>query len=1194
MVFVLISLFTLVSSVRLRTSSSQIELEPALPEGFSYVGYDCSTTETNYIKEVCTLCQADFVYTAPYPDVAYLEGYYEETKEQIQPILTDVSDHIPQAKMYAVAVNNSMICISGFQFKEEADYEAIFDYFLGISPINVAVPEIFDIENSTTLTYIGTRYNGSSYDYLSLNYDAQDTAEVSESTTYYLDTMYTYFEYGVGYNVYSGTCDIKSGSNKVSVGFEIETDYYRNYSDTFVSTLDIGTDYTVNEWAKVLDADSPCTSVQPPRGISSLQSLHCTSSTQTFTYSSNSDEMIMNEETIGYTTPPFAISPEIAVDSAPGFLVNDKAEQTCIYKIYTNWVYYNYTISLMVYSDADDGHMKANGVFTDPTEITVEQIDKDFYQQMFPEDNDMFPVFLPEDPYVVTDFKNGTIMSPQIQLYFEPDTSYAIYGEEAQGGSLEVISGRVHEAVQTVINSYTIGPDWLYDYGISVYETTVYMSSADINVTSSPIMASMLDADREEWKQGVIIEIRCTFNDNCEKNDFCGILQRYGVEEGETELKLDGYIVENTIVLESDMSDIPLSDSVDFEEAGLSAEYEEQGLVLIVEGAFYLQVDSETTLRFIGTISQGENYTAELKTQSEDLWENAMEVLRLHIIGISLTGFVDGNGTLIESTSLGNALIGEDCWENNQASESCLSGDTELYLNFHSYTYNNFSLYIQNITTEEFYNYLGGYSYQSFDSIPLASACLSFPAGIFIDHQYESSIFYLSGNAEYCGVYGELEGTTDSFVSGDFDINVTLDDFYFLRENAKMSSPAAFLKTDREEEKSEGTISGDFYAWEIEKSESISINNNKYQFSTSGYIFAGIYNVTLDFTGETNPDISTAIFSVDFKINEDHVDSIEESTRDLIYQWVNYGYDALVENGLFIDNLTQSLSYWDAMRCNSTLTCPSKLQCTTNINEECTQYSNKQSCSSNNTGCENIQVECTLSEVICIKQKRNCDGECQCLSEVTVCKKWENSCMDRSDECQDKIIEKDYSKCSQTERLCEKIEKLDLECELRCEWIENTYNKAKEIYEAYEEGYEESLEELKGFEEILDKMKTNYEFGRLVEIDRIDSIKNINETGLGPSDFTMTVTGKTVSLEADALEETQYDVIWDFYTARENQAEVYKNTKENIIENSKDELTEDLVQKSPQEVIRENVDYNENQVVSEEITSLLQLFGRNN
>ncbi|OMJ87490.1 hypothetical protein SteCoe_10825 [Stentor coeruleus] len=1163
----LLSLLTLAQGTSLRSTISQLELgnfytEPALPDA-SYTAYDCSNTETRSVREVCMLCGADLAYTISDPDVAYLEGYYEEDKARIEPILYDFSENLPVAHQYSVAINDTHVCLSASDFVNEVDTEEALMYFAGVEELDMNIPEIF-LEAKLTLSFVSIRSNGTIYDYYAIEHNTFTVFQASDAVVLELMYVYNFFENSEGKYLFEGEAVLLMEG----FWFFIYTDYERKMWEDFSVELRVEEAFPVIEMAELLDPDANCASLVPPRGISSLADFSVTKVTLDYTYSSEQETMVLDYEKLYFYPPDFAIAPNILLTNITGVVLIEFIIDLCGYEVIGYWDYLDYEILLTVYDNNITSHMEANGYFLNIDYISVEEVSENFFNPLFPDEAQMFPEFIPSDPSILSSMKTRNITNPHIQLFFEPDTSYNIYSDY-EGISVEAISSRLDGIIQTVVHTYNKGPGVLKDIGYERVQNDVTFASSDIDIEKYFTMKSMLDVDRVFWKTGVNIEITVEFNDFCPNNAFCGLLQRYAVDEGQELMYLSGYIVNETVTVEKSVRDIELSNEVDFQEVGLGMEYSEYGHLPIFIGAFFLEVDQFTVLRFEGTISQDpDGKSALLESQSYQVWIKAYEVELLTMAGFSLKGNLTEEGEVISSTTLASAFVGDNCFDGVSFNPECLSSSAELLLDFSDYTLNTFSLYFPNITNIDFYNYILGFTYENIEEIPLPMACLELPAGIFIDYQYNGE-FSLAGGIMFSGIYGQATGEFAKIGSGTMSLEVLLDDFYFAHENARMKTPVGTLSVDRENAFSLGSISGPIFIWNLNTDISIEISDT-FETNFEGNVYQSIYNYHINLIGTGNSKITEALFALSLSLETATLIAQENDLRAKLNAWRYSGLDVVEGAEKKMQEYTKELGMLAAKQCDPELICPTTIYCTDILQEVCTENPIVQECLGT-YGCKNVELVCTQTEILCIKADPECKEQCECLSTLEVCKKWTSQCLELSDECKDLVIVKDKETCLKTISTCLKEEDIEIDCKNNCNWNKEVYDIALDMYEIFRSAFNETQEELKGFKEMDQLMSDRLDLAEMAKIERILTRRELSESGIGPYDLEFELEFRVVSIATSQFEDFVAQIKWNFYDDNANQESVMRKAKAIIIENSAGTLTSDLNTKSSKEILEENI-----------------------
>jgi len=1128
-------LVTLVESVRIK-SSSQLGLEPAIP--YSYTGYSCSLTSTEFILEVCKLCQADTVYVIEYPDSSYLEAYDQSTKDQAQAVLEDVEQYFPSAYYYAVAVTDST-CVSAYSFKEEANYTEVLGFFAGEEATSIYPPEIFDLSGSTSLEFMAVRSTEEEYDYFSMYYAALDSAEVTKSVVYNLKNLYIFFE-DEGYVDYTGNAYIGMEEPQ-NFQFRISTSYYREFGDPFTSRILVNESYTLSDWVVKFNPYAACEKVTPPEGISSLENLLVTYATQSFIY--ESETLKISEENSYFECPDFALAPEVYFESIQGSYITYPEQSTCLYLLEGTWNFSSYEIALEVYNDESNKYY-GSGNFRNVNNITVASIEKDFYLVLYPENNTLFPEFEPYEPKIVSNLKSGNISFPKIMLYFDPDLSFSIYGS-----NIEVITGRCEGVLQRVVHSLNQEPQ----EEVYLSYKSLKVSSEDLDLESCYKMQSLLSPGIQEWTQGVTLTLSIEIADECQ-NSFCQLLKDNSAGDS---IELSGYVIGDNIQVSEDFKNFEIAEGTYFEESVLSAEITERGFEIVVKGSVYLKVDEHTELRFVGKVYEGRSGEAILETVSDSVWVNAMDIQRLHVVGLNLVGKLDLEGYLEDYHSYGIGLIGNVCSNATDVNLSCVNGTIDMYLSFQDYNFNYFVLSFANLTNTEFYNEVLGFS---FKELPLEMDCLKFPAGVYLHYLYGEGVFTLDGNVEFCGVPGDLDGKLSGLQSSFLAVNVTLTEFYFGNNNLRMNQGKALLGVSSGV--SEAFIEGVINVWGIETTERIYIEEEFY-LSVAGVMYGSDYEVLLEFKAKPDLDLVNSEFECSVTISEFNLKAHEVTLQTQLKNWVESGTKVLENSEKILSEMTQDLGVLKSAQCKGP--CPETPKCSSS-QQQCISQNYNQTCLEG-VGCSNVQLTCSEYEVVCVKEV-----EGDCMSTVQVCKEWTSECTEESTQCATKQIQP--SSCEEFVDVCKYTHEPDLKCTSECEWNQLLLDLGLQEYQKYKNSNNLTQTDLEGFKEINELFKVDFSNEKIAKLYEVHGFRSLNESGISPRDFKYFVQAEVLSLESMEFVPVKYRVNWNVFQDQINQNNLFEVVKAQVINLSQGAFSSDLVNKSAYEVVQENLYFN--------------------
>jgi hypothetical protein len=1087
-----------------------------------------------------------------------LEGFYEDDKSRIEPVLQDFSKNLPDAKSYGVAISDTLVCLSAIEFEDELEKDEILEYFAGVEERDLQVPEIFEdvqIEDE----FVAVAHNGSSYVFLSIEDSAISQVEATETISLYLMYIYSSFNETSEITNYYGQAELVEDQ----FDFVINSQYSRlKYSEFTVLVL-INNTQNILELTDLVVQEAECGEVTPPRGVSSFNDYPVEDLALDYGFDIENDVMRLIFEKFRFDSYNFAVAPDIFLYDVNGFIVVEYKDLTCGYETVGSWDYETYQLKLTVFDRNSTGDMEASGVFLNIQNITVEKVDQDFYQKLFPENSTLFPEFLPEDPSVIQDFRTLEIFEPLIELYFLPDTGFNIYGKNSSF-QVEVLANRVNETVETVVHSFSFSNESA-GIGYEVIEQGVYYSSNDIDVSLFYSMASMFDVNRGKWTSGIWLEVEVDFNEACEENEYCKILKSAsGADES---LVVQGYMLDDKVYVDSSIPDFQVS-SLQFEEAGLMIENSVFAQVPTIIAGYYLRTDSHTVLRVEAEIMQGQDLTALVEGESYQVWPEAFDVDYLNVVTIFINITVFPSESL-NATAKADAIFGISCYNGKTFKSSCLPGTIDVLLDIDNYLYNSFSLFLYNLTSHEFFNVLLGFSFSSQEDLPMPYNVLSFETGLIVNYEY-SDDFLLAGGVKFAGVYSELSGTIKELGAGDLKSEFKLEDFYFAESNGRMSSASASLKLDRESDYSQCMISGYLHMWDVETESFFEVSDN-FSLDFSGFIYDGSYNYSVHLEGINSASVTEAEFTAKVSLVDSSVSTTEEILQSDLKTWLDSGLSSINHlNSLQKDKMAE-LEKFQAETCDASVECPTTIYCKDRVDEVCDKRKVIQTCQDDSPlGCLNVELQCIDSNSVCIKNS-SCSEDCDCLSVVTVCKQWKSVCREASAACTDTYLQKDPENCEKNRLSCETEEILNKDCRLNCEYSNQVYQIGVQEYENFEEGYNKTFAEVVGYLDLQDLINDDEELKEMVKVFEMFSEKKISESGVGPYDFNFQAKTEVISVEFSDFVSYILEYKWDFFNSNVNAQVLTNTTRDAVIDLSGNRLSETLSWKSPFELIEENI-----------------------
>ena len=1076
-------------------------------------------------------------------------------------MLYDFADELPDAQMYAVAISDSLVCLSATGFSKTLDKEEIMEYFIGAEKKDQNPPEIFE-NLELQDEFVAVVHNGSEYIFLS--FEDKTSYQYEATSTILLDLLYvySYFEEPNENCKYFGEAEIGG----LRYTFEVDVAYERVKNSDFCVRIAVNETYTVEDMSEVVAGEAGCSEIDAPRGVSSLNDYPVQELALDFGYNTGSSVCELVFGKFKFDAYDYAVAPDIYLQDVTGFVVVQYNDLSCGYETVGTWEYLNYTLALTVYDRNSTKKMEALGQFIDLEMLTMDTVDKDFYQEIFPEDTTLFPAFSPEDPAVISDFKTLEIHSPQIQLYFQPDTGFNLFGQN-NSYTIEVIANRVNGTVESIVHSFVQNSEYS-SLGFQTLQQDLYYASNDIDISEYYTMSSLFDPNRTTWTKEIWLEETVEFNDDCESNAYCEILlENSGAENGR--LTIQGYMLDKEIVVDQPIENFLLTEGLEFQEAGLMIEYSSKAKIPTIVGAYYFNGDSKNVIRVEAEIRQGESLSALVVGQNYEVWKSALDVEYVNVVSVFVNATIDTPGHISSSIGKADAVVGDKCYNGKTFKSSCLSSSIDLNLDLTNYVYNSFSLYFYNISSLNFYNIILGYSFKDSESITLPYSALDFVAGLNIYHEYKK-YFDMSGGVKFAGVYSKISGKIEALGGGTMNSEYEMEDFYFASSNARMTSPSGKLKLERDSDYYSSSITGKVHMWDVETEATISITN-EFSLEFSGFAYSGLYNYTIHLEGQKDSEVTNATFNARLSLVQDTVSNTQEYLKSDLYTWLGTGLDSIE----YLNNLqvsrSEELEKAEKETCDPEQECPNSVYCKDKVLKVCEKREIIQSCQEDSgLGCSNVQMVCVDSDEVCIKNS-SCTSDCECLSTVTVCKKWRSSCRQESETCRDTYLHKDPDNCEKTKLDCEKEEVINKECRYSCEYMNALYLDEQEEYTSFTEGCNKTFTELIGYSELNDLITSQKELRDLVRLGELYTEKTLDESGIGPYDFEFKGESQLVSLENNGFSEYLLEFNWDFFNSYVNQETLVNVTRTGIIELGDKKFAEDLAYKSPYELIEENI-----------------------
>lgn len=1145
----------------------------------------------------------------------YLEGYYKETLAQVVNVTDDMSQHLPNSS-YAIATSSEYTCVASYQFEGSVNYKLIYQYFAGVEEEAIQPPEIFSLEDNTTLEYLSIRHNGQIYEYFALDYSTSQTAEISTTTELHLNQLYVYFVDQQGLIHYTGDSNISNELNSASLKFLIETNYLRKYAQSFIVSQMTDNRFYLLEWIDLIKPGHQCRDLEAPGGLYSFNNYTVQVSNEIFTWSTSFQAMKLTQILSYFSTLSFGIYEGMNLDDPSGSIRTNARDNTCDYTISGSWVHDDLNLKLEL-SNKDYSPYKAVASIDNNTQLTMEEIDDLFYSFFFPEAGEMLPTVAPEESQIYGKLKDMVILEPKILLYFHNDVSFEISGNVESEFTVwtGVMAARTSNGIANVaisiesIGSYMEAEN-VTNTGLTFSKSEITAASDDIDINLEPVMRPAWNQDKTKWNLGVYAHITLTFNEECNQKDFCLIIQNYASnDDTKKSLDLEGSIVGDNMAINYPIDSISIGQGLTLKETALTIEHTAEGQTLEIVGALYIRGDTHTVLRFVGRIYSGEDDNAYLETENESMWTHAFDLEQLNIAGLDYLAQLDGNANILNSNSTALGLIGSNCYTgDNSTFDDCLIGSISINFNGTHYQSNSFNFTTEEVSSLSFFNYLGGYDFTSDSEMPLSISALNFTS-LSLFHKYSSRYnqdsFLITGYGHYQGILATLTGYSNSLMHSDFYIQGSLDSFIFGEGNIKMENVTSAMKAVYKDMQFEGYLEGNCSVFGIESYGNVSITD-RYLFTIQGYPFRGVFQADLEFTGYPYAYIKEAGFAVTISLDKRACTLLENIIRGNLYTWKDSGVSTLLSSFNREAKMTSDLSAIEALVCEPEIACPTHLVCDKLSSNICISRPLHAICASEKPKCDGVKLTCSSSYQKCVKSE--CET-CPCLSEIEVCEEWTSSCIDEvSDTCREQEIEIDFNSCTETVSECKEERVREPSCEMKCNNYKNLYTAAQEEYSIYQQAYQQDLQDMKGFLEMNELIEYNLELSKLLSLQKIRSERDLNTSGLGPGDFKFVASGVVLDIQYASMKEFDDMFVLNFYYLHETEKTLLQIVKGEIISSSDDMLTQDLATKTPIEVSEENLDYQGeisspvlvelssflikpgDQVVSSDIQDIMELF----
>jgi hypothetical protein len=1124
---------------------------------------------------VCSYCNGSYAYRVSKQTASNVELFSKEEQAQVQEVIDDFQEYLQSAEYVAVASGNDT-CVAAYNIQEDVDVHAMYENFTGTAYPDISSIGLFDLtEDELNITYIGVKYDGDDYSNFTVVSKANETGTAGDRVTFHC-TQVSLEETEDGADVeYSGTVYYSSGNTTYSASFNIASSEYQETGDYTTMSVDVEGNYTYKQWTDIVDSQANCSSVSRPSNMSSLDDLAITHAVLlVMTKEDGASEVTQVDsyfESVG-----FSGGYGFYLVSNEGKAVIRTANHTCYNAFVGNWTAGNMTYSA-TYLNKETDYYYAEARLQDHGNLTIKEVQDNLVETLFLDPMLIFPEYEAKQSAVGSVLWRTVIRDPFVKLLFDGEVKLKVEGEGELvdvDSQIEVRVSRVEGTVTGVTTIYQVeGPVLLEDDpSFERREQHVIVASCAVDFEEYPYMQSSQGKNFSYVDVGYWYEVTLLLNDNCTSSNFCRLVKQ-SLEEDTDTLVLRGADESDSTYLVTELNVIELESGLKFKEDALVYDFANAHIFIV--GASTIRGDSVEVLRFIGNITNEESQS-HFKVMTEEFWTSAFDIEAMNVSVLAIEGYLTEDLDIDDSKACGQVVLGTDC-----DLKDCLAGEITVVLNYSDYVNNYFQARFENATALEFFNSFANYNFS--EEVPYQLSILDPSDGFSLSYAYPNNTvsdlkgYSLKGNVTYLGVPSEMQGYMETLNSGVLELAFEMSDITAGAGNIKVKNPSATLLTDHAKftitEEVRGVLS---FAYLSDDDAVLSVTEDGIYSKLQGKVYGGLYEAKVELSSANETDIETAKFTGDFVIQEAELADLEEYVRSDLYDWVETGLKALNQSRGWVKEAMEPVKQLEPNLCVENVACGNRLECSQRSGIVCAQQNTKSECVAEGASCKSVALECSESETICSVEKADCEGEECCEVSVTVCHEWSESCTDTTnDNCKAYEIAYDSESCDRDELSCEPEEVADQSCVKRCQRTEYLYDRAYDNYQTEQAGYNQTQVDLQGFRSMRDIEQRDFEASKLIEVRPRQFIEvtahcTLNETGIGPLDWTFRVVGRVLDLVTEDLEDFTATVKWDLFDHEHNRLSLLEVAKEAIISRSGAELSEALATESPFELIESN------------------------
>lgn len=360
-----------------------------------------------------------------------------------------------------------------------------------------------------------------------------------------------------------------------------------------------------------------------------------------------------------------------------------------------------------------------------------------------------------------------------------------------------------------------------------------------------------------------------------------------------------------------------------------------------------------------------------------------------------------------------------------------------------------------------------------------------------------------------------------------------------------------------------GLMYGKTELWDIFTESPLDMNENNADVNMAGFLFGGLFNVTLELSFLVTDELDTSPTYVLGSLQEGDLTNFTEFVNDDLLDWISKGEYVLDMSGQIMEDYIYR-EYAKKCSCSKTLICDTPEDRTID------SFMYDMTCNSSSEACNPIELYCVRDTTYCMAQEvkctewyKNIPNTCKnlkrsCLAELDVCEEYLEVCHKKVDSgCSNYTIDsiedyqiKDY--------YCEYEHVKNLSCNAECDYQDLVEDYKEDTEEIVTYAYYEIAQKLVGLTYLKDKTLFNITKAKL-DVD-------LDESGIGSNDLYFVFTAKIYSIEQEDFIETENYILWDFFDTKSNSKKLYDWARTTLIEESGGTLSSDLIDRSALEV----------------------------